>query len=181
MPAYLLIVAAVLSRLIPHSDWFGFTAVGGSLLYFGARRPWQELLAPVAAFALVDYYLTTHVYAYELQAQSYLVTWAWYAAAIILGRILLSRETTLLRGAAATILGPTSFFLASNYTVWLGSSSFAHSLYTPDLKGLAACYIAGIPFYTRDLISTGLVVAVAFGAPILLRRYLTNPATPENI
>ena len=46
MPAYLLIVAAVLSRLIPHSDWFGFTAVGGSLLYFGARRPWQELLAP---------------------------------------------------------------------------------------------------------------------------------------
>jgi hypothetical protein len=173
MPAYLLIVAAVLSRLIPHSDWLGFTAVGGSLLYFGARRRWQEMLAPVALFALVDYYLTTRVYAYDFHLSGYLLTWAWYAMAIALGRILLADRVTFSRGIAASLLGPTSFFLASNFAVWVASPG----MYTPDLKGLATCYVAGLPFYTRDLISTGLVVAVAFGAPILLRRYLDRTAT----
>ena len=167
MPAYLLLLAAVLSRVIPHADWFGFTAVGGSLLYFGARRPWLEMLAPVTLLAFVDYYLTTRVYAYDFHWQAYLVTWGWYAAAIVLGRILLSSKTTLLRGATASLLGPTSFFLASNYAVWAGSPG----MYTPDRNGLAACYIAGIPFYTRDLISTALVVTLAFGVPVIVRRY----------
>jgi len=40
MPAYLLLVAAVLSRLVPHPDWLNFTAWVGRLLYFGARRSW---------------------------------------------------------------------------------------------------------------------------------------------
>ena len=173
MPAYLLLLAAVLSRVIPHADWYGFTAVGGSLLYFGARRPWQEMLAPVAVLALVDYYLTTHVYAYDFQWQASMVSRVWYAAAIVLGRILLSRETTLLRGATAALLCPSSFFLVSNYAVWAGS----RGMYTPDLKGLVACYIAGIPFYTRDILSTALVVTLAFGVPVVIRRYFGQPHT----
>ena len=69
MPAYLLLIAALLSRVLPHSGWFGFTAVGGSLLYFGARRSWREMLVPVATLAVADYYLTTYVYNYPFQAQ----------------------------------------------------------------------------------------------------------------
>ena len=49
MAAYLLLVVAVLTRLMPHPDWWNFTAVGGALLYFGARRSWREMLAPLAA------------------------------------------------------------------------------------------------------------------------------------
>src|ERR1700691_5672080 len=49
MAAYLLLLVAVLSRLIPHAPWWHFTAVTGCLLYFGAKRPWREMIAPLAA------------------------------------------------------------------------------------------------------------------------------------
>ena len=175
MPAYLLLLAALLSRVIPHSAWFGFTAVGGALLYFGAKRSWREMLLPIAALAAVDYYLTTHVYNYDFVWQSYLVTWVWYAAAIVLGSILLARRVSVLRVASATLLGPTSFFLASNYAVWAGSHTpGAGGMYAPTFGGLMTCLAAGLPFYGRDLVSTGLVLTLAFGVPVAVRRYLES-------
>jgi hypothetical protein len=175
MAAYLLLLAALLSRVIPHAGWYGFTAVGGSLLYFGAKRSWREMLLPVAALAAVDYYLTVHVYNYDFVWQSYLVTWAWYAAAIALGNILLARHVSVLRVASAALLGPTSFFLASNYAVWAGSHQ-PGGMYAPTFSGLLACFAAGLPFYGRDLLSTGLVLTLAFGVPAAIRRYLEGRA-----
>jgi hypothetical protein len=188
MPAYLLLLAALLSRVLPHSGWYGFTAVGGALLYFGARRSpraaasgsrswmrWLELLLPVALLAVVDYYLTVNVYAYSFQWQDYLVTWSWYAAAIVLGQILLSREVTVLRVASAAILGPTSFFLISNFSVWVGAAR-PGGMYAANLAGLVSCYIAGLPFYASDLVSTGLVLTVAFGVPAAIRRFQQDRA-----
>ena len=173
MPAYLLLLAALLSRVLPHAGWYGFTAVGGSLLYFGAKRSWREMLLPVAALAAVDYYLTTHVYAYDFVWQAYLVTWAWYAAAIVLGGILLARHVSVVRVASAAILGPTSFFLASNYAVWVGSSH-PGGMYPPTFAGLLTCLAAGLPFYGRDLLSTGLVLTLAFAVPVAVRRYIES-------
>jgi hypothetical protein len=178
MSAYLLLLAALLSRVIPHSGWYGFTAVGGSLLYFGARRNWREMLLPVAALAAVDYYLTARVYAYEFHWQDYLITWGWYAAAIVLGRILLSREVSVLRVASATLLGPTSFFLVSNYAVW-AASHHPGGMYAPTAAGLLTCFEAGLPFYGRDLLSTGLVLTLAFGVPAAVRRFQTASELPS--
>jgi hypothetical protein len=169
MPAYLLLLAALLSRVIPHAGWYGFTAIGGSLLYFGAKRSWREMLLPLAALAGVDYYLTTHVYAYDFVWQDYLVTWGWYAAAIVLGAILLARHVTVLRVAAAALLGPTSFFLASNYSSWL-ALNHPGGMYAPTFAGLLTCFYAGLPFYGRDLLSTALVLTLAFGVPVVVRR-----------
>src|SRR5580698_2096521 len=178
MPAYLLLLAALLSRVIPHSGWFGFTAVGGSLLYFGAKRSWREMLLPVAALAGLDYYLTTHVYAYDFVWQDYLVTWAWYAAAIVLGAILLARRVSVLRVASAALLGPTSFFLVSNYAAWL-SLNHPGGMYAPTFAGLLTCFYAGLPFYGRDLVSTALVLTLAFGIPIAVRRFHTTRQLPS--
>lgn len=169
MPAYLLLLAALLSRVIPHSAWFGFTAVGASLLYFGARRNWREMLLPVAAFAAVDYYLTVYAYGYSFRWQDYAVTWGWYAAAIVLGRILLASKVSPVRVASAALLGPTSFFLVSNYAVWLTAHN-PGGMYAPGYGGLLACFIAGLPFYGRDIVSTGLVLTLAFGIPVAVRR-----------
>jgi len=169
MPAYLLLLAALLSRVIPHPSWLGFTAAGASLLYFGARRSWREMFLPVAAFAVVDYYLTVYAYSYPFRWQDYAVTWGWYAAAIILGRILLASRVSPLRVASAALLGPTSFFLVSNYAVWLSAHN-PGGMYAPGFGGLVACYIAGLPFYGRDLLSTALVLTLAFGIPVAIRR-----------
>jgi hypothetical protein len=165
MAAYLLLLVAVLSRLLPHAGWFNFTAVGGALLYFGARRSWREMLAPLAALVATDYVLTVYTYHYSFNWQSYLPTWAWYLAAMALGQILLRSRTTVLRVAAGALLGPTSFFVLSNYAVWAGSG-----MYPRTLGGLETCFMAAVPFYRNDLISTAIVAGAAFGLPVLVRR-----------
>jgi hypothetical protein len=180
MPAYLLLLVAVLSRVLPHPDWFNFTVVGGALLYFGARRPWRELLAPLMALVATDFYLTTFSYHYAFQWQAYVPMWTWYLAAIVLGRILLRSRTTLPRFATAVLLGPTSFFLVSNFAVWVVSAhspSMAGDMYTRTLGGLGTCYVAALPFYRNDLLSTTVVAALAFGVPVLVQRFRQSRIT----
>lgn len=167
MPAYLLLLVAILSRFLPHAGLWGFTAVGGALLYFGARRPWREMLAPLAALMASDYFLTVHSYHYAFVWPAYLTTWAWYLMAMALGWILLRSRTTVVRVAAGALLGPTSFFVISNYATWLSGWAFP---YPHTLGGLAACFAAAVPFYRNDLISTSLVAGLAFGLPVLVRR-----------
>src|SRR5581483_7875265 len=121
MPAYLLILVALLSRVLlaayPHPEWFNFTAVTGALIYFGAKRSWREMLAPLAVLMATDYFLTTQIYAYPFRVQGYVITWAWYLMVMALGWILLNARTSFVRVAAGVVLGPTSFFVVSNYTV----------------------------------------------------------------
>jgi len=171
MFAYLLLFVAVLTRVLPHAGWLNFTAMGGALLYFGARRSWREMLAPLAVLMATDYYLTVFTYHYAFRWEGYVTTWAWYVAAMALGQILLHARTTTGRVAAGALLGPTSFFVVSNYAVWSAGGMYPHTT-----GGLVACYAAGIPFYRNDLASTAIVCAVAFGVPALLRRMHTEPA-----
>jgi len=171
MFAYLLLLVAVLTRVLPHAGLWNFTAVGGALLYFGARRPLREMLAPLAVLMTTDFYLTTFSYHDAFRWQGYVTTWAWYAAAIVLGSILLRARATWFRGVVAALLGPTSFFIVSNYAVWAGSGMYAR-----NWSGLVQCYAAAIPFYRNDLISTAIVLGVAFGAPALVRRMQPDAA-----
>jgi hypothetical protein len=165
MFAYLLLLAAVVTRVVPHAGWMNFTATGGALLYFGARRSWREMLAPLAVLMATDYYLTVFSYSYAFKLDAYVPTWTWYAAAMLLGRILLSKRASGLRVVAAALLGPTSFFVISNFAVWAAYGMYAHTL-----AGLEACYAAGIPFYRNDVASTSLVLVLAFGVPALVRK-----------
>lgn len=165
MSAYVVLLVAVLSRVLPHAGWWNFTAVTGCLLYFGARRPWREMFIPLTALMATDYYLTVFSYHYPFHWSGYVVTWAWYLMAMALGWILLNVKTTFVRGAAGAILGPTSFFVVSNYAVWAGSGMYPHTG-----AGLLACYVAAIPFYRNDLVSTAIVLGVVLGAPLLVRR-----------
>jgi hypothetical protein len=139
--------------LLPHAGWFNFTAVGGALLYFGARRSWREMLAPLAVLMAADYYLT--VYASTTTASSWeatCLTWAWYVAAMALGQILLHSRTTFVRVGAAWCWGrPRSFW---SRTMRFG---LAAGCIRARFQGLGACYVAAMPFYRNDLISTAIV------------------------
>jgi hypothetical protein len=172
MIAYLLLLLAVLSRVLvlPHTDWLNFTAVTAALLYFGAKRPWREMVTPLAVLVATDYCLTVYAYHYPFHWLVYLPTWIWYAAGMGLGQILLSGKANFLRVAAAAVLGPTGFFLISDYSVWVVSSADPHGMYPHTLAGLMACYAAAIPFYRNDLASTAILLAAAFGVPVLVRR-----------
>lgn len=165
MSAFLLLLLAIVSRVIPHPGWLNFTAVGGSLLFFGARRPLRQAIIPVALLAATDYYLTVYAYRYPFHVQDYLVTWFWYAAVIVFGAKILKNHTSVGRVVGASLLSATSFFLASNFAVWAGSAMYPH-----NAGGLVACFTAALPFYRNDLISTLVVSVLAFGTPVLASR-----------
>lgn len=174
MSAYLLLLVAVLTRLLPIAGRVNFTAVTGALLFFGARRPWREMIPPLAALAGTDFILTVYVYKYPFQWQGYALTWVWYIAAMVLGRILLQGKPGFWRVATGALLGPTAFWVVSNYAVWAGSAMYPHTL-----SGFGACFVAAIPFYRNDLVSTAIVVGVAFGVPALVRRMTPTPALEQ--
>ena len=109
-----------------------------------------------------DYYLTVYGYGYAFHASSYLVTWAWYAAICLMGSQLLTGKPSALKVGGAVLASSTSFFILSNLVVWVSSTMYAHTL-----AGLGACYIAAIPFYANDAMSTAITAGALFGLPVL--------------
>ncbi len=171
MLPYLVLLLAALSRLVPHvlhGVGLNFTAVGGGLLFFGARRSRPAALAGGAVMALTDVYLTRVVYGYPFHLSDYAVTWAWYVGVCFLGAALL-RRVTVLRVGLAVLCSATSFFVLSNFVVWLGSGMYGHTF-----AGLAGCYLVALPFYANDLVSTELTAGVLFGLPVVAHAIVTN-------
>ncbi len=166
MVPIILLILALASHVLPH-PWWNFTAVGGALLVWGARRPLATAVLPVAALALGDWYLTRFVYGYAFHVNSYLLTWAWYALVVLLGHRLLRGRLGFARVGGASVLASTSFFVASNYAVWAVPGSW----YPHTLHGLEFCYTMALPFYRNDVVSTLMVTGAVFGLPALVARF----------
>ena len=190
MLAYLVLLLAVLSRILPHAfhavNW-NFTAVGGGLLFFGSRMgagagrsAWitaAKLASALAVLVATDYYLTVYAFGYPFHLRGYLITWAWYAAVCLLGMGILQKVTAL-RVAAGALASATSFFLLSNFVVWAGGGFEA--MYPHSLSGLGACYIAAIPFYRNDLLSTAITAGALFGLPVLAAKIVETVHTAQH-
>ena len=166
MLAYLILLFAVFSRLLPHlmhGTAMGATAVGAGLLFFGSRLArasrWQIAIA-VLLLAATDWWLTVYAYGYPFHVPAYVVTWLWYGAVCLLGSTTLRRGHGALRVGAAALASSTGLFLLSNGAVWLGGT-----MYPRSAAGLFAAYEAGLPFYRNDLLSTLLFSAVFFALP----------------
>ncbi len=167
--AFLVLLVAVLSRLVPHLlhlTGANVTLVGAGILFFGAslhkgRRAWA--LFAVLALAAMDYCLTSFVYGYPFHVTGYLPTWLWYGAVCLGASAWLHRRHSVLRVGAAALASSTGFFLLSNGMVWLRGNMYPHSA-----AGLGQCYIAGLPFYRNDLASTLVFSAMFFSLPLAI-------------
>jgi len=156
MLAYLFVLFAVAVRFMPHP--LAFTPVAAALLYFGARGPKRQLWAPLALLAVSDVILTKILYSYPL-TWDHFVTWAWYAAILLLGTQL-RENTNWLRVGGAALASSVSFFVVSNFAVWA-----CWNMYPKTLAGLMTCYAAGLPFFRRGIAGDMLFTAVMFGLP----------------
>ncbi len=156
MLAYLFVILAVAVRFMPHP--LAFTPVAAALLYFGARGSRRQLWVPFALLAASDVILTKFVYSYPF-SWDHFVTWAWYAAILLLGTRL-RENTSWLRVGGAALASSISFFVVSNFAVWA-----SWSMYPKTLSGLMSCYAAGLPFFRRGVAGDLLFTAVMFGLP----------------
>jgi hypothetical protein len=159
MLAYLFIVVAVAIRFLPHA--WSFTPVAASLLFFGAYASRRQMWFPVLMLAGSDVVLSRFVYHYPITADLF-VTWAWYAAAVGIGMLLRNR-TTVARMVGASLAASLSFFLISNFAVWA-----VWPTYPKTFSGLAACYVAAIPFFRNTLAGDLIFTAVLFGIGALV-------------
>ncbi len=156
---FLLFALAVHLRFLPLP--FSFAPVTAALLYFGATMPRKQMWIPVTLLAASGVYLSRSTYGYPVTADL-LVTWAWYAAIILLGGML-AKNASALRVGAATLAGSVSFFLVSNFAVWA-----VWSMYPKSASGLAACYVAGLPFFRNAVVSDLFFAAMFFGIGYLV-------------
>jgi hypothetical protein len=158
MLAYVFVLFAVAVRFMPHP--LAFTPVAAALLYFGARGPKRQLWVPLALLAVSDVILTKVVYSYSL-TWDHFVTWAWYAAILLLGTRL-RESANWMRVGGAALTSSVSFFAVSNFAVWA-----CWGMYPKTLSGLTTCYAAGLPFFRRGVAGDMLFTAVMFGLPVL--------------
>ncbi len=176
MLAYLFVLIAVAVRLMAGTGEFatyGFTPVGAALLFFGSRMPRKQFWIPVALLIGSDFYLNLKVYGMPITWDQSIV-WVWYLAACFIGGLLRGRvKPRFVLGAA--LASAVSFFLVSNFSVWLAG----YVGYPKTFAGLMACYVAGIPFFQKGLASDVLFSAMFFSVPVLIaqtRRVMAGKA-----
>lgn len=176
MLAYGYLLFAVLFRFIApvlgsraNPSLFSFTPVLAALLYFGYRQPRSRAWIAVVALAAGDVALSRLVYGFPL-APDLLFTWAFYAAAVLLGS-LLQEKLSVARVAGASLAGSIGFFVVSNFAVWL-----VWQMYPKTLAGLGACYVAALPFFRNALAGDLVFTAVFFGLPLAVAQFAPHEA-----
>ena len=152
---YLLIVLATLTRFIPH-PW-NFSPVYGALLFGGAHMKKRDSIwLSTITLGISDVVLTKFSYHLQLGWDE-LLQMAAFASIAMIGWILKGRFS-IGRLTFACLAAPTSFYLISDFGVWLGFNTYPHTW-----TGLVACYLAAIPYQGRITVSTVLFAGILFG------------------
>ncbi len=154
LPLALTIVGALM-RLIPHPP--NFTPVGGMSLFAGARLSgWQCYLIPVALMAITDPILQI---LFGVPAYTPVTPFIYlsFLVSVWIGRHLRA-TSNVLRIGGAIFLSSLQFFLVTNFAHWLTTAMYPHTG-----AGLAACYIAAVPFFGRTLAGDLLYAGAFFG------------------
>ena len=73
------------------------------------------------------------------------VVYACFLATTALGQLVTDRRSVWQVGAA-TLAGSVLFFLVTNFAMWAGGQ-----IYPLTATGLAACFVAAIPFFRNSL------------------------------
>ena len=162
-----LILVAALTRVLPHPPNFSpveaIALFGGA--YFASRR-WAAMV-PLLAMLVSDVVLgALHGgdYASYLGGASFWSVYACIALSVVLGFGLRGRVSGA-RVLGYALAGSVIFFLVTN-----AAACFANPIYPRNAQGLAAAYIAGIPFFRWTVLGTLFYSAALFGGFSLLRR-----------
>jgi hypothetical protein len=145
------ILAAAALRLVPHPP--NFTPIGAMALFSGAYLGRRTIViafaAPLTAMLLSDAILGFY--------SGFWITYLAVAAIVLIGSLALTSRSVLRIGLAA-LAGSIMFFLVSNFGTWALSGMYAHTL-----AGLAACYVAAVPFFQNTVAGDLFYATLLFG------------------
>jgi hypothetical protein len=147
--AFVLILAAAVSRMLPHpANMVPVTALalfGG--VYLDRRL---TFILPMAAMLITDWFIGFHSTA----------LWV-YASFVIIGFVglWLRNHQGVVATIGASITGSIIFYIVTNFGVWLSPPY----MYAQSLGGLVECYVAAIPFFRNTLAGDLFYVGALFG------------------
>jgi hypothetical protein len=152
------IFAAAAMRLVPHPP--NVSPIAAMALFGGATMPRRAMafVAPFAALLLSDALLGFYA-GMDFVYFSFAVT-------VLIGWAVASHKTPLTIGAAA-LASSIIFFLVTNFGMWLFSGFYPHTG-----AGLAACFVAAIPFFQNTIVGDLFYTALLFGGFALAERLL---------
>ena len=156
----ILILAAIALRFLPQPP--NFTPVAALALFSGVffRDRFWALVMPLFVLVITDLFLGWH--------NTILFVYGSFALIVLIGQAIKSHVSVGLV-AGGGITGAMLFFIITNFGVWLTGS-----MYPKTWEGLAAAYIAAIPFLHYMIISTLFYSAVFFGVFLLAERFLPS-------
>lgn len=160
-PEFLFALACILLRLIPHppnlSPIGAYALVGATALKF-------PLLGLFGCLLFTDFFLGFHS---EMP-----FVYGAYGVLFLLYKLLPThRNSSLASWMGTGALGSITFFLVTNFGVWLQSA-----LYPKSLLGLVLCFEAAIPFFHNTLLGDLFFMGLAWTA---LKRFQFNSARVE--
>lgn len=157
-----IILAASLTRLIPHPLNF---APLGAMSLFGAAYLSDKKFAfilPLFAMFVTDLLINNIIYAsyygsFTLFTPGFLWIYGSIAAIVLIGMVIL-KKVTLPRVIGSSLLASITFFLISNFGVWLMDPD-----YPLNIAGLMLCYDMAIPFFKNTMLGDFAYSLVLFG------------------
>ncbi|MCA6364512.1 MAG: hypothetical protein IM638_15850 [Bacteroidetes bacterium] len=155
------ILIGALTRLLPHPP--NFTVIGAIALFGGAYlgSRWLAVVVPVLAVFLSDLVLNNTIYAQDGQfVWMYEGAWLVYfstALCTLLGMFML-RKVSVSNVSVSAIATALLFFAITNFAVWAGSP-----MYPQTIGGLAACYVAALPFLGWSMLGNLFFAGIFFG------------------
>jgi hypothetical protein len=163
----ILVFLGALSRLIPHPP--NFTAISAVALYGASKIPDKKraLLVPLLAMLLSDA-IMEGMYRMGIWAFPGFHSGMWYVygafAVVAMIGFWIRSQFSYGRLAIGTLCASVSFFMITNFGVWLSG------WYGYTVEGLVVCYVAAIPFFRNQAIGDVLFVALFFGGDYVLRQ-----------
>lgn len=151
---------AVLTRLWPH-PW-NATAIGALALFSGSqfKNSWLATLLPVAALLVSDFALGFHA------------TMPFVYGALILTVLMgQSVKTSPLWLGGASLVSSVSFFIISNFGVWLVAG-----LYPRNWAGFITCFEMALSFFRGQWVGDLVYTAIVFGGWAVVRKVVGTMA-----
>ncbi len=155
---FILVAVSTLVKVLcaPQINLSGFTCVIAVALFAGLTIEDKKIafLFPLLTLFISDILLQC-LYALNLfQFQGFyngqIINYILFIMLTMIGIVLRNYKTAGI--ITASLIGPTIFFLLSNFVVWKTQGALMG--YSKDFSGLLQSYTFGLPFYRNSLIST---------------------------